>query len=494
MDMEDKRVEELKSLYKLNLSEFDQSEGNVIKLPKNLRVEEHSVWCEGMPDEYKDVVTRGGSIALKSSSDLYKEHLQEMIDDFVRDASKEKDKEIRNGFLDDAIRCRVHYQQVQEQLIIPEVLRIKEEEKAKEEEKVRDEVKSDVKDEKVKEEVKEEIKEKEEVRDESDYKYSSGRGVIIYTNKADDKLEVSCVINGVNFETAFSFSDVPELKDYSAKDLNNAIVDSLSQWDMMKDLRQRQRSEAGEYLYEERSMPNRNPMLWRDILESSSRGWLNEEERLQKKYQYTKGLLETKTSECSEKYNKFMKLEKSYGNHLEKMDEPRRKFHSMISYSLARSIKNNKYETVRRELRQLESYKVKRNNFLRKFPFGGSIAKAINKVHDFFDDIRVSMHISAGTKVDINKPIKDMNNVERLFCRVNLRQEIKTIQMEEMTDIRGKLNRAYSPVKEREAVWVDECRKERERLKGIIDENIKKSTPIIEKDKTKTKERPSRDM
>ena len=130
----------------------------------------------------------------------------------------------------------------------------------------------------------------------------------------------------------------------------------------------------------------------------------------------------------------------------------------------------------------------------RKFPFGGSIAKAINKVHDFFDDIRVSMHISAGTKVDINKPIKDMNKVERLFCRVNLRQEIKTIQMEEMTDIRGKLNRAYSPVKEREAAWVDECRKERERLKGVIDENIKKSTPIIEKDKTKTKERPSRDM
>ena len=487
-ELEEKRFEmeckRLRVMYKLDLDEFDKSEGNIVSLPKTFKIEGYPLWCEGMDESLKtEEKSSRNSISLKADSNEYKNHMQSLIEDDIKAAANSDDEEYKKGMMELAMSTRAHYQEVYDKLIAPELEKTKKEEIKNDIKEDKVEEKDDVKEKNDKEEIKEETK-KEKNEEEKIAQHN-----FIKASKFDRGIVVSCSIKGVEFSTEFLYGDVPELKDYTASQIAESVSKGLSQWDTMKDLRQRQRSEAGEYLFEEQSFPNHNPLLWRDILESSSKGWLDEEEYLEKKYNYTLGLSEKRITDCSSKFNKFLSIEKSYDKHLRRMDEPRNKFHSMVSYALARSVRNERYESVRNELQQLEQYKVKRYNFLKHFPFGGTVANAINTVNDFFDNVRVSMHISSGTTVDISKPISQMNKVERLFCRVNLRQELQTIQMESMPNLRGKLNDAYIPVKGNEASWVQKCRDNRETLKKKIDEELEKSVPKKEKKEEKTKEK-----
>ena len=292
---------------------------------------------------------------------------------------------------------------------------------------------------------------------------------VVLTDKENDGVRFSCTINGRELSVKFLYDDVPELKDIPAKELGAMVVKGLADWDTFKDYIQRQKSKEGKYLYEAPKRFSSDVNLWRDTLAGEIALWEKEEDYYYQQFTYANAMLDNTLSECSKKYSKLSKVTEKYDNHLKKYEIPHKKFHSMLAYSLSRSIQDKQYETVRENLKTMEWYKVKRQRFWKPFPFGNTIAKVLNKLHDKLDEIRVSLHLSAGTKVDLDKPFGKMDTVERIFYRVQLRDKLKELE-EESPNIRRKLDGVPNFQKAEKSAWAKECEKTMETVRAKIEE------------------------
>ena len=488
--MDEDKIKEIKQQYALDLDVFASEE--VVDLPKIANITAVPVVCDEMSDElkeqYKDVATSVTELALKPTNIEYKKFMQQLIDEDIENSLK-TDGKISEKCLLSAMERRAKFQEVERSIVRP---LIEENEKKPVEEVFEDikfvTTKSDNKSFPYNVQIWRKVEDDFVYAGEGKFcrnkeeaarykakilKEERGNDIdtshVILTDKEEDGVKFSCTINGRELSVKFLYEDVPELKDFTAKELGEMVARGLEDWDIFKDYIQREKSKEGKYLYEKPKRFSSDVNLWRDTLAGEILLWEKEEDYFYQQFTYANAMLDNTLTECSKKYTKLNNVNQKYEKHLAKYEIPHKKFHSMIAYSLSRSIKDKEYETVRDNLKTMEWYKLKRKMFWKPFPFGNTIAKVLNKIHDKLDEIRVSLHLSAGTKVNLKKPYGQMDKVERIFVRVQQREKLKELE-EESPNIRRKLDGVPDFEKAEKSIWAKESEKMMESVRTKINE------------------------